>query len=109
MNCNYNFSLNGKVIQSSSKVIRCEKTHRIIGCLPKNYRDILYYLHTNNKEVISKSQLANIGWDGKEVKLSSVVVAISEIRNLFGQESILTIHNEGYALNLQSKIATLKQ
>ncbi|WP_117235040.1 winged helix-turn-helix domain-containing protein [Vibrio maerlii] len=100
MNDNYKFSLNGKIIDSSSKVIRCEETQRILGCLPQSYRDILYYLHTNQNDVICKDHLADIAWQGKKIKPSSVVVAISEIRSLLGQDVILTIHNEGYVLNV---------
>ncbi|USD63668.1 helix-turn-helix domain-containing protein [Vibrio sp. SCSIO 43140] len=100
MNSNYRFILDGKVIDSASKIIRCEETRRILGCLPRNYRDILHYLYDNPNDVISKAELADIGWQGKNVKLSSVVVAISEIRGLMGQDVILTIHNEGYVLNV---------
>ncbi|WP_112477938.1 helix-turn-helix domain-containing protein [Vibrio variabilis] len=100
MNSDYRFTLNGKVIDSTSKVIRCEETRHILGCLPRNYRDILYHMYANSNDVISKSELADVGWNGKKVKLSSVVVAISEIRALLGQDIILTIHNEGYVLNV---------
>ncbi|EAQ51583.1 hypothetical protein MED222_06980, partial [Vibrio sp. MED222] len=47
-------------------------------------------------KLFSVGQLKKIGWENGSVTNSSVIVAISEIRSLFGDGLIITITGEGY-------------
>lgn len=98
VNHRYNFEISKKIIDSETRVIRDSITKNIVGSLSKPYRNILHFFYCYPNEVISKTKIKSVGWEGKIVSESSVLVAISEIRILVGKNRILTISGEGYML-----------
>lgn len=88
--------INKKVISSHTKLVKCSETMKIVSFLSKPHRDIIFHLFKNSGVIYSKKELKCIGWQGKKVSNSSVLVAISEIRQVIGDRSIMTVTGEGY-------------
>lgn len=92
----FHFQLDDKIISSKTKVVLEEKTGSIVAIISRPQRNIIHYLYENAGRILTKQQIKKIGWPGRMVSNSSVVVAISEIRSVFGDDKIITISGEGY-------------
>ncbi|WP_102386696.1 winged helix-turn-helix domain-containing protein [Vibrio cyclitrophicus] len=88
--------LNGKIVELHTKLIRNVENGYVLATLPLAYRKITLFMNRHRGELFSVGQLKKIGWENEKVTNSSVIVAISEIRSLFGDGLIITITGEGY-------------
>ncbi|MFA0158436.1 transcriptional regulator [Vibrio sp. 10N.261.46.A3] len=90
--------LNNKEFQSGTKIVRKHSCGSIVGTLSGPHRKVLFYLHQNKGQVVSKQILKRVGWAGKAVTCASVLVAIYEIRRVLDCRCIQTVSNEGYVM-----------
>ncbi|MEZ8289323.1 helix-turn-helix domain-containing protein [Vibrio sp. 10N.237.312.B06] len=88
--------LNGKIVELDTKLIRNVENGYVLATMPLAYRKIILFMNQNRGKLFSVGQLKKIGWENGSVTNSSVIVAISEIRSLFGDGLIITITGEGY-------------
>ena len=88
--------LNGKIVELNTKLIRNVENGYVLATMPLAYRKIILFMNRHRGELFSVGQLKKIGWESEKVTNSSVIVAISEIRSLFGDGLIMTITGEGY-------------
>ncbi|WKY60636.1 helix-turn-helix domain-containing protein [Vibrio sp. SNU_ST1] len=88
--------LNGKIVELNTKLIRNVENGYVLATMPLAYRKIILFMNRHRGKLLSVSQLKKIGWGSEKVTNSSVIVAISEIRTLFGDGLIITITGEGY-------------
>lgn len=91
--------IDGKIISSKTKVVLDAKTGLMQTIISRAQRNIINVLYNNAGIIFSKKDIKEIGWPGRVVSNSSVVVAISEIRNVIGNHRIITISGEGYLFN----------
>ncbi|GIC75462.1 winged helix-turn-helix domain-containing protein [Moritella sp. F3] len=95
----YELEIDGKIISSKTKVILDSDTGLMLAIISRPQRNIINVLYNNAGIIFSKQDIKDIGWPGRVVSNSSVVVAISEIRSVIGNNRIITISGEGYLFN----------
>ncbi|WP_232784088.1 winged helix-turn-helix domain-containing protein [Moritella sp. Urea-trap-13] len=95
----FKVEIDGKIISSKTKVILDSKTGLMLAIISRPQRNIINVLYNNAGIIFSKQDIKDIGWPGRIVSNSSVVVAISEIRSIIGNNKIITISGEGYLFN----------
>lgn len=91
--------IDGKIISSKTKVVLDAETGLMLTIISRPQRNIINVLYNNAGIIFSKKDIKDIGWPGRIVSNSSVVVAISEIRSVIGNNKIITISGEGYLFN----------
>ena len=91
--------IDSKIISSKTKVVLDAKTGLMQTIISRAQRNIINVLYNNAGIIFSKKDIKEIGWPGRVVSNSSVVVAISEIRSVIGNNKIITISGEGYLFN----------
>ncbi|QFI38661.1 hypothetical protein FR932_12770 [Moritella marina ATCC 15381] len=91
--------IDGKIISSKTKVVLDAETGLMLTIISRPQRNIINVLYNNAGIIFSKKDIKEIGWPGRVVSNSSVVVAISEIRSVIGNNRIITISGEGYLFN----------
>lgn len=92
----FNVEIGGKLITSNTRLVRDTQNQQVVGQLSKPLRNIVYAFSALQGQVLTKEQIRRIGWQGKKISNSAVVVAISDIRTLLGNSTITTVTNEGY-------------
>ena len=92
----YSVEVDEKIITSETKLVRHKHTNQLIATLSLPLRNIIYGFVTCKGDLLNKEQIKMIGWPHKSVSNSSVLVAISEIRALIGDDKIITVTGEGY-------------
>ncbi|WP_017222981.1 winged helix-turn-helix domain-containing protein [Moritella dasanensis] len=95
----YKLEIDGKIISSKTKVILDSDSGLMLAIISRPQRNIIHMLYKNAGMIFSKQNIKDIGWPGRIVSNSSVVVAISEIRSVLGNDKIITISGEGYFFN----------
>ena len=89
------FELDGKKFFANG-VILDSLSSRLMGRLSEAQYNILEHFNKNDGVVLSKEELKKIGWPGKNVEITGVVMAICHIRSLLSKNYITTIRGSGY-------------
>lgn len=91
-------SLDGLVIDKPFMMIRFPDGREISA--PRKIFDLLAYLASNNKRVLSRDEIMRVVW-GTDVCVvdRTIDVHVKKIRGILGQNSVTTYKGVGYAFN----------
>ena len=87
----------GAIINLDKKVVMKENA-RIL--MTKKEYDLLFLLLSNKQAILSKEQIEETLWNGDIVAESGVRTLMKKLRSKIGEESIRTIKNLGYIIEL---------
>ncbi|MDD2781815.1 response regulator transcription factor [Sulfuricurvum sp.] len=89
--------INGVIVDIDNKTLKKENT---IILLTKKEFELLSFLIHNRQSILSKLEIEYALWNGELVAESSVKTLLKKLRDKIGNESVITVKNLGYKINL---------
>lgn len=89
--------INGVIVDIDNKIVRKEDASIL---LTKKEFELLSFLIRSRHSVLSKMEIEYALWNGEFVAESSVKTLLKKLRDKIGDDSVITVKNLGYKINI---------